>query len=166
MQDGTSNRIEQDREDLLRDATALVERIELALTGSKEHVVIGFRKSGAASVYIGQDPVYHFNAAGELRRAFAEGRLYKAENGRLISMQRRRSEGVVALVGHELSDAESQVFLATMCGGLDLLRGAVEAGSATVTGQFPQSRDLLGRVSAWLAQIPRPPRIATRPHAR
>lgn len=159
-------RIEQDREDLLKDAKALVERIELAVGGFDEHAIIGFRDSGAASVYFGHEPVYHFNSDGELRRAFADGRLYKAENRRLVSMERRRDEGVVALIGHELSDLESDEFLATMSRAVDSLRDAVEAGRAAVIGQVPADRDVLGRTRAWLAKLSWPARIAARPHAR
>ncbi len=80
-------RDEQDREDLLREATALVERVELAPTDNEagEHIVIGFRAGGAASVYFGGDTAYHFNSDGELRRAYADGLLYKADIGRLTS---------------------------------------------------------------------------------
>jgi hypothetical protein len=165
MQNAGDGRIERDREDLLRDATALVERIELAVDGFDEHVVVGFRKSGAASVYFGQDPVYHFNSEGELRRAFADGRLYKAEKRRLVLMERRRAEGVVALVGHELSDPEMEEFLATMDRAFDVLSNAIKAGRAVVVRQTPVDRDIIGRASAWLTQLPRPPRIANRPHA-
>jgi hypothetical protein len=165
MQDAGAGRIERDREDLLRDATALVERIELTVDGFDEHVVVGFRKSGAASVYFGQDPVYHFNSAGELRRAFADGRLYKAEKGRLVSMERRRGEGVVALVGHDLSDPEMEAFLATMGRAFDALRDTIEAGRSVVVRQSPVDRDIIGRTTAWLTQLPGPPRMANRPHA-
>ena len=68
-------RDESDREDLLREATALVERIELAPADAAddEHIVAGFRRDGALSIYFGADPVYHFNSAGELRRAYCDG---------------------------------------------------------------------------------------------
>jgi hypothetical protein len=166
MQNAGAGRIERDREDLLRDATALVERIELAVDGFDEHVVVGFRDSGAASVYFGQDPVYHFNSAGELRRAYAGGRLYKAENGRLVSMERQRSEHQVALVGCELSNSDREAFLAALDRLIDTLRDALETGRAAVVGQAPQGRDVLARVSAWLAELPCPVNIAEQPHAR
>src|SRR5437588_282047 len=80
-----------DREDLLREATALVERAELAVADWPEPVVIGFRRDGAASIYFGGDPVYQFNARGELRRAFVADRLFKAEHGILAALDRQRS---------------------------------------------------------------------------
>ena len=46
-------RHEEDREDLLAEATALVERAELVVEGAAESVVIGFRRDGCASIYCG-----------------------------------------------------------------------------------------------------------------
>src|SRR3954447_20411722 len=103
------SRHESDREDLLREATALVERIELTVGGFDLPVVCGFRRDGAASFYFGADPVYQFNAVGQLRRAFVAGRLIKAERGRLVALSRERTENEVALVRHELSAAEATV---------------------------------------------------------
>src|SRR5204863_2544475 len=76
-------REESSREDLLREATALVERIELIPNGSTSdgRIVAGFRRNGALSVFFGEDPVYQFNAAGELRRAYTDGKLLKADRG-------------------------------------------------------------------------------------
>ena len=71
-------RNQSDREDLLREATALVERAELRISGWSEPVVVGFRRGGGASLFFGGKEVYQFNAGGELRRAFVAGRLIKA----------------------------------------------------------------------------------------
>ena len=83
-------RLAQDREDLLAEATALVERIELDVDEMDESIVIGFRPSGAGSIYFGPDAAYHFTSHNRLRRAYANGLLYKAEKRRLISLDRRR----------------------------------------------------------------------------
>ena len=81
-------REEADREDLLGDATAFVERIEWRLPSGDptaqsdppgQIVFAGFRADDAVSFYFDADPVYHFNAAGQLRRAFCQGLLLKAE---------------------------------------------------------------------------------------
>src|SRR5262245_38318908 len=74
---GRMARQESDREDLLREATALVERAELKVAGEPEPVTVGFRRDGSLSVFFGSVAVYQFNTAGELRRAFADGLLYK-----------------------------------------------------------------------------------------
>ena len=42
-------RQESNREDLLREATALVERVELHVPAFEEPIVVGFRRDGCAS---------------------------------------------------------------------------------------------------------------------
>lgn len=56
-------REEADREDLLDEGRALVDRAAFAVAPFAEPVFIGFRWDGAASVFFGPDRVYHFNAA-------------------------------------------------------------------------------------------------------
>src|SRR2546421_10418921 len=100
-------RRESDREDLLREATALVERAEIRTPGEHEPIVVGFRRDGSASFFFGAHPVYQFNSAGEFRRGYIGGLLYKAERGRLIALRRERSDAEVALVRTELNDDEA-----------------------------------------------------------
>src|SRR5262245_42412456 len=80
-----------EREDLLRDARALVPRamLRVELDGRMVDVFAGFRGE-SLSLFFGGDPVYHFNARGELRRAFVAGQLIKAERRRLIFIERRQ----------------------------------------------------------------------------
>src|ERR1700704_5517811 len=102
-------REESSREELLREATALVERVELIpnVAISDGHIVAGFRRNGALSVFFGEDPVYQFNAAGELRRAYTNGKLLKADRGRLAALQRVRTQNEVQLVRHELDETDA-----------------------------------------------------------
>lgn len=151
-------RHESDREDILREATALVERAELMAPGEAEPVVVGFRSQGAASVFFGGDPVYQFNAAGELRRAYAAGLLYKAEQGRLVALQRERTASEVQLVRQELTAEESARFAAGALARLQRLAAAIAAGEVRVSRQWPAEGDVLRRVSLWLVQLP--PRLA------
>jgi hypothetical protein len=147
-------RQESDKEDLLREATALVERVELAPAGSlqDEHIVAGFRHDGAASIFFGTDPVYHFNAAGELRRAYCDGLLFKAASGRLVSLSRKRRQNEVQLLRHELTEAEQPAFLARLRERLDRLSTALDTAEYAVKGQMPGDADVLGRLQAWLTQ--------------
>jgi hypothetical protein len=115
---------ESDREDLLREATALVERAELKIVGHAEPIVIGFRKDGSASFFFGADPVYQFNSAGELRRAYIGGLLYKAERGHLVALRRERTATEVSLVRSELTAYETTAFLMTLGGRLTHLHKA------------------------------------------
>lgn len=157
-------RDESDREDLLREATALVERIELEPSNAVgSRIVIGFRTADALSIFIDADPVYQFNTAGELRRAFVSGGLLKAERGRLISLQRVRLPHEVQLIRHDLTDEEQRTFLTEMYTRLHDLTGQLAAGRYTVIGQVPSDADVLNHVRKWLANHARPT-IAKTPH--
>jgi hypothetical protein len=148
-------RDETDREDLLREATALVERIELVLTVAEpgaEAIVAGFRRDGALSVFFGADPVYQFNAAGELRRAYCDGLLYKAERGRLISLERVRTPNEVQLLRRDLSDEQQQKCLTQIGERLRTLSAELDRGTLRVIGQVPAIADVLGRVRKWLTE--------------
>lgn len=160
------SRRESDREDLLREATALVERAELLVQGEGEPVVAGFRRDGSLSVFFGPDPVYQFNAAGELRRAFVGGLLYKAEQGRLVELRRQRSEMEVALVRRELDAEETAALLEAARSRLQNLGRALSRGEVQVVGQVPAGIDVIGRVRQWLGAIPPQLPVAKTPHAR
>ncbi|MEZ6044739.1 MAG: hypothetical protein R3C11_03990 [Planctomycetaceae bacterium] len=45
---------------------------------------------GAAFLYLGPDPVYHFDAAGRLKRAYVEGLLYRTQESTLARLERLR----------------------------------------------------------------------------
>jgi hypothetical protein len=147
-------RHESDREDLLREATALVERVELSIAGWDEPIVVGFRRDGSLSVFFGPDPVYQFNAAGELRRAYSMGLLYKAERGRLVSLRRERGDAEVALVRTELTAQQSTGFLKVVRDHLGELAAALERGSFTITGEVPADADIVSRMKSWLTALP------------
>lgn len=156
-------RLEVDREELLAEATAMVDRIELAVDGLADTVVVGFRRQGAASVYFGADPVYQFNVQGELRRAYCDGALYKADRGRLAAMVRRRTDSAVELMRRDLDGDEQGAFVERMSDYLRRLREALAAGRFRVIGQV-SSGDVLARIRRWLAETPLPPPIARRPN--
>lgn len=158
------SRHESDREDLLREATALVERAELQVAGFAEPIVIGFRRDGAASVFLGADPVYQFNAANELRRAFVSGLLYKAEHGKLVELRRERSERETALLRKDLSRSETAALLLAMHGKLVQLAAAMSLGTYAVHGQWPAEVDVCDRIRQWLTALPKEIRLADRPN--
>ena len=167
-------RDESNREDLLREATALVERIELVPRATAAAVsvnlardvpiIVGFRADGALSIFFGADPVYQFNPAGELRRAYGNGLLFKALRGRLVSLTRIRGDQQVQLVRHELTDAERDDFLAQMTKRLRELAALLAADDFIVSGQVPRDADVLHRVRQWLVGREDWP-IAARPNA-
>jgi hypothetical protein len=143
-------RQESSREDLLREATALVERIEVAPRDASAHIVAGFRRDGSLSIFFGEDLVYHFNAAGELRRAFTEGMLLKAERGHLVGLRRVRTQREVQLIRHDMTGAEEKAFLARMADTLRKLAAMLDASAFDVVGQEPPESEVLGRLRARL----------------
>ena len=144
---------EEDREDLLAEATALVERVELALSGLAEPVVAGFRRDGSFSVFFGASPVYQFNRLGKLRRAYVDALLYKAQAGRLYSLRRERTAQAVNLWRAELSDQAAEQFLATAIAALQSLHAAISSGQVTIAGQHPAEALVLPRVERWLSRL-------------
>jgi hypothetical protein len=159
-------RQEQDREDLLAEATALVERARFAAPPYEAPVVAGFRRDGGLSIFLGANLVYQFNSAGQLRRALSGGLLYKADRGGLSSLRRVRTEQRTDLVCHDLSPAEVASFLDRLREHLAALRRALAAGECDLDGQVPGDRDVLGRLRHWLGQHAGPIKIACAPNLR
>lgn len=155
-------RFEQDREDLLAEAKALAARAEIAVEGNDEPLVLGFRREGGASFYFSPDEAYHFNPAGELRRAFVAGLLYKAEHGRLVSLRRNRTEHETQLLRHDLSDAEQAAFVRRVEEQLQLVRQTLLDGQYRILREVLPSDGAAGtpaektpgvieQATAWLA---------------
>lgn len=144
-----------DREDLLREATALVERVEFHAAGFDEPIVAGFRRDGAASFYFGPEVVYQFNAAGDLRRGFLDGKLIKAIGGRLAALLPVRTATQTELRRHEFDEAETAEFIADMTQRLQSLANSLTTNSFQIVGQVPSETDVIRRVSEWLAALPK-----------
>lgn len=157
-------RQEHDREDLLAEATALVQRCELRVRGCDELVFVGFRGDGCGSVYFGPDEAYHFNTAGELRRAHRDGLLFKADRGRLVSLRRERTEGQVALLRHDLDDGETAALLESMRLRLGALNAALVAGEFHLERSVGDAAALLDRIHRWLPTV-LSAAVAQRPNA-
>ncbi len=139
-------RNEGDREDLIREAVALQERVELQVVGFDELITIGFRSNRAMSIFVGQDPVYQYDPDGRLRRAFVMGLLYRSQHNTLAKMRRERSETQTVLFRDDLSTEELEQFRATMREVLSKLRNAIAVGQAVVSRSVPESLDLLPEI--------------------
>ena len=151
---------------LVREATALVERAELSVPDRSEPIVLGFRRDGCASLYFTADEAYHFNTLQQLRRAFVAGRLFKAEAGQLVALERRRSGGEVQLVRHELSASETDGFLAALTTAATRLREQLSRRDFHLIGQVPDEANVAQRMLRWLEALPSPPTIAQRPNVQ
>jgi len=147
-------RVPEEREELLREARALVVRAEMEVVGFDEPVVVGFRHSGAASFYFGQDVVYQFNAAGELRRAYLDGEMYKCERRWLIRLSPKRTKESLELVRRELTPAETAEFLSAAGARIRELQNALCEDRYRLVGQVPHDQDVPQHIRQWLARLP------------
>lgn len=145
---------ESDREDLLREATALVARAEFLLVGQTESVVAGFRRDGTASFYFGSDPVVQFDLSLRVRRGFYQGQMLKADRGRLIALTRHRTESETQLLRTEWPDAQALAYLDDMQIRLSELRRQLDDRSAQLVGAVPSADDIVPRLCEWLAALP------------
>lgn len=143
---------ESDREDLMREVTALVPRIELELPGEPIPVIAGRRRDGRCSVYLSPDEVYHFDAEGRLRRAYVRGHLYRSQGTRLARLTRHRTKQETELLRHDLSPAELEEFQAEARRALAHLQTQLASGDCRVLRQVPESPDFIPELNAALMQ--------------
>jgi hypothetical protein len=142
---------ECDREDLMREATALRRRVELQLPG--ERIVAGYRGTGAFSIYFGQDRAYHFDPQGLLRRAFVHPDLYRTQGTTLARLTRERTSARTLLLRRDLPSDELRAFLVEVRTRLSHLAGTIAAGRAAVLRCVPADADLLSEVAATVRRI-------------
>ncbi len=105
-------------------------RVEWKIPDESEPVFAGVRSDGSLSVYFGQDPVYQFTPSGQLRRAYAEGFLYRTQGATLARLNRERSTDQTVLARSDLNSAELSQFLEKMDDMLTRLRESISDGSA------------------------------------
>lgn len=159
-------RNESDREDLLREATALVERAEIQLPGEPETTVAGFRRDGGFSLFFSSERVVQFNSSGHLRRGYFDGQLLKADRGHLVWLTRERTARAVVLHSRELGRDESAATLQRAAELVDSLSAALRTEAYTLVGQVPPEGNMTARILAWSDRLPRPLQVAAAPHAR
>jgi hypothetical protein len=152
-------RTESDREDLIREATALKQRVEWDVPGESEPVVTGFKRDGSLSVYFGQDPVYQFNPAGQLRRAYVDDFLYRTQGDTLARLHRERTADETTLVRQDLTEDTLAEFVTTMRSRLTRLTNCIDDQSGTILRQviegnapdFAAALHLALNADPWLA---------------
>jgi hypothetical protein len=158
-------REEHDRENLLAEAKALVERVSLAIAGHDEPAVVGFRRDGSASFYFSAQRVYQFTSAGQLRRAFVADLLYKAEGRQLVALHRQRQAQAVELIRHVLDPSATEAFMTEMRSHLHALHHALSKAKFKLVGQVPQEVDLIARIRCWLDEFTDASEVARSPRA-
>ena len=136
-------RNEADREDLMREAVALTERVELFVPGFEELITIGFRSNSAMSIFVGQDPVYQFDPSGRLRRAFVGGFLFRSQHSALARLERVRNESEVQLLRYDLSPSECAAFQQVMKDTLRRILSQLQEKTVRVERCVPETANLL-----------------------
>ncbi len=144
---------ESDREDLMREAVALPERTELRVAGFDRLITIGFRVNLWMSVFIGQDPVYQFDADGRLRRGFVNGVLFRSQHQTLARLERIRTSGQTQLLRHDLNTDELAAFRSTMNELLLVVAKQIREGRCDVVRVVPETSDLRIRIVAALDAV-------------
>lgn len=153
----------QDKEDLIRDGSQFIRRLELDLQPSKRpakqdielprSVFCGFRENGACSIYWGQEFVIQFNTNCELRRAFWESRMV-ATYKRIPHWLKSEGSGRVRLQRVSFSDDEVSRFERATTQTLDRLADVLDSIASTelesAIRQVPQDADVAGEVRSWL----------------
>lgn len=146
-------RNEADREDLIREAVALTERVELFVPGFEELITIGFRSNGAMSIFVGQDPVYQFDPSGRLRRAFVGGFLFRSQHSGLARLERVRTESEVQLLRYDLPPLECSAFQQAMKDTLSRILSQLQGRTVQVERCVPETADLLPVVQSAIVAI-------------
>ena len=144
-----------DREDLLREATGLVERVEFVATGmaTGDPIVCGFRPQGELSIFWGQDDVAQFNRHDEFRRGYQHGRMIGAYQRNLFWLVKEQSGGRAHLRRDPFTPTEREQFVGDLEQKLAQLQSMLDSdGQYTVIGEVPDGANVLGRVAAWLKQ--------------
>ncbi len=144
---------EEDREDLMREAVALPDRVELSVDGFESLITIGFRSNSAMSIFIGQDPVYQFDPEGRLRRAFVDGLLYRSQHTTLAMLKRERTETQTLLLRTDLADDALLKFRETMRRSLELLAQKLESAAFRVVRSVPESVPHVHRIQTALVSV-------------
>ncbi|MCR9198137.1 MAG: hypothetical protein NXI04_05810 [Planctomycetaceae bacterium] len=149
-------RHEHDKEDLIADATVLVDRAEYRLPrGILDGclVTVGFRDSDQLSVYFEQDPFYQYDADGRLRRGLEDGYLYRSQTQTLARMHRERDRNQTMLIRHDLTTDELAAFRQRMRTRITGLADVLASASVTRGRHVLVSDDFEERLQQRLVTI-------------
>lgn len=141
---------EHDREDLLKDATGYIVRVELKLEDIEPVIFCGFRESDAFSIYWGQDEVIQFNADKAIRRGYWQGRMIASYLCQLHWLNRDPSQARTQLSRERFSPDEQERFLELARARATLLRSRLQSNAYELIGQVPADGDAVARILDWL----------------
>lgn len=123
----------------MREATALHRRASFRLDGFAEPVVVGFKRTGAMSIYFDQDPVYQFDIEGRLRRAYRAELLYRTQGTTLAELRRERTVDQTRLLRRDLPAEELSRFQQEMSEHLNQAEAAFVTDFELIEVQPPDA---------------------------
>lgn len=141
-------RNESPREDLIAEATALIERIEFTNPVDNTIIFAGFKRTGGLSLYLGEDPVYQFNDQGRLRRAFKSNLLYRSNGMTLTQLNRVRTATETILETTDLSLDQRDAFLNEMTTSLSDFLTLLHSNQLTIGRHVSSSNQSANTVIA------------------
>lgn len=147
---------QQDKEDILREATALVNRIELKIPENsswEDSVFVGFRRDQSISFFFGGEPVYQFNIRNQFRRGYDRGVLLKAEHGQLVQLRQERENGKLVLLRRVWEKTETTEYLESVRFNLAALRDLVRRNLVEIVGAVVETgtpEELLQQITHWI----------------
>ena len=143
-------RNEEDKEDLIAEATALQHRAEYRVAPDSvlkcTLLTVGFRKDESLSLYFDQDPFYQFDSVNRLRRGYLAGLLYRAQRGTLSELRRERTPDQTTLARRDLTTEQTNEFRHEMVRSLTDLQTAIDNHEVTLIRSVPADHCLLHRV--------------------
>lgn len=146
-------REESDREDLMREATALVRRAELQWPGVEEPIFIGFRRTGAFAIYWGADPVYQFDAEHRLRRVYSDGFLYRTTGETLAKLDRVRTDSATELRRTDLPPGELTEIFDDVRSRCEQLLQALQSERASLIAAIPDEASVIPAAMEFIARV-------------
>lgn len=152
-------RIEDDKEDLIADATALLPRAEYTRTANARLaspwnvITVGVRRDLCVSLYLDQDPFYQFDQHGGLRRAYVGDFLYRSGGKSLTRIHRVRTEDATKLASEVLSADELAEFRRTTHQDLTTLSELCRSKAISRNRSVPENADPLAGIQELLTAI-------------
>ena len=150
-------------EDLLTEATALVERAKIVIPDQPDPVVFGFRQNGAVSLFFGPEIAYHFNKYNQLRRVFMLGVRYKAAEGQLVRIDRVPNVPNVRLQITPVKPAQVETIFSLLDHQLSRIKTRLGAAKYRLIGQVSLNGKIVERLQDCIPELLHH-RIADSPH--
>jgi hypothetical protein len=153
-------RTEADREDLFAELRTFPLRVEWQRLEGEAVVTGGRRGDGTVAIYFGGDPVYRFDGAGRLRRAFVDGALYRTQGTTLARLVREQTPTETLLKRCDLTPQELAAWLAEMSRRIDAFVREARLGKYQVRRCVPSQPEAASAILEALESAVATPRLA------